>query len=168
MGASLAEAAEHGDALVVSGAIRSGSSPLSQGRARWTPLHRAVARGHRDVARTLIDSGANPNAQTETSGDTPLHLACTRGDAAITADLIRAGADPHLRNKSGWTALHAALFYKHEGVTRVLRRNGARDDLGDHRHSSAAELVAAQGGLKLNRSPGSATEAQAAAAPPSP
>ncbi|MBF2029730.1 MAG: ankyrin repeat domain-containing protein [Oscillatoriales cyanobacterium C42_A2020_001] len=62
-----------------------------------TPLHIAVLAKRCDVARLLLDRGANPNAQNYI-GDTPLHQATKKGEFELTQLLIEYGADVNLRN----------------------------------------------------------------------
>src|SRR3954466_7113684 len=68
------EAARDGDLTRVERLV--GEDPkLVQARDdhHLTPLHWAAANGHRDVMRSLIDHGADPNARTDL-GMTPLLL----------------------------------------------------------------------------------------------
>ncbi len=67
-----------------------------------TPLHRASGYGGPDVARLLIDRGADVNA-VDARGQTPLHLAVAQNNPKV-ADLLRdRGADPTLRDLEGRT-----------------------------------------------------------------
>ena len=56
-----------------------------------TPLHLTSREGHIDVARLLIDHGANAAAQS-VNGTTPLHLASKGGHVAVAQLLIEQGA----------------------------------------------------------------------------
>lgn len=61
------------------------------GAKNWTALHYAATEGRDDFAKTLIEKGANVNAQT-TSGVTALHMAARKPSRAVTMTLLRAGA----------------------------------------------------------------------------
>jgi ankyrin repeat protein len=68
-----------GDAPAVRGAVdaqpRLLSTPVERdGQDGWTPLHLAVAAGHRDVVSDLVAAGADLARRTE-GGRTPLHVA---------------------------------------------------------------------------------------------
>jgi len=56
-----------------------------------TPLHWAAEHDHFDVARTLLDAGANLEAATSW-GATPLHWAATMGSANVADLLLARGA----------------------------------------------------------------------------
>jgi hypothetical protein len=130
-----------------------GETPNHSSKTKWSPLHRAVERQHNEVAVALIASGANPNIQTETSGDSVLHLAAMKNEA-MTAELLKAGADPTVKNKCGWTPLHTAMFYGSASAVRILLRTPgvnreARDNLG----RTPEDLVNAQKGYSLKDFP---------------
>ena len=60
-----------------------------------------------DIARGLIDRGADVNAQS-INGVTPLMIAATHNNAPMIGMLIDAGADVSLKNKLGQTAAEVA------------------------------------------------------------
>ncbi len=66
----------------------------------WTPLHMAAWNGRVEIARMLIDAGANVNVQNEWS-NTPLHWAASRGQVKIVRMLIDAGARKDIQNNKG-------------------------------------------------------------------
>lgn len=59
---------------------------------RRRPIHVAAQCARHEVARLLLNAGANPDAQT-TVGDTPLLYAIRRNDVEMVKILIDAGAD---------------------------------------------------------------------------
>ena len=76
-----------------------------------TPLPGAVYLGHYDVAKVLIDSGADVNIQ-EHEGTTPLHIAINTyelGVKDIVEYLLTHGARVDIRDDAGDTALDAAI-----------------------------------------------------------
>jgi ankyrin repeat protein len=80
---------------------------FGRGWMTGTALHSAVSRAHADLARHLLDAGANPNAR-QSHGWTPLHSAAHNGDAASLDALLDAGADPVATNEEGRSVLELA------------------------------------------------------------
>jgi len=75
------------------------------------PLHAAVRRGDRHLARRLLQAGADIHA-TDGTGQTALHIAtaCAAGNGRteMLDFLLRAGANSLLQNGAGQTALDRA------------------------------------------------------------
>jgi ankyrin repeat protein len=91
----LARLVADGDAEAVRTAVAGNPALLTRtvdrdGQGGWTPLHIAVAEGHADVVRTLLEAGADLTATTE-RGRTPLHLALQRSPGLVGV-LREAGA----------------------------------------------------------------------------
>ena len=87
-----------------------------------TPLHLASQSGKVDVARMLIERGADLTAQSK-DGETALHLASRTGKVDIAHMLIERGVDPTAQNKDGQTPLHLVStnpFNRLPGRTRYL------------------------------------------------
>ncbi len=59
-----------------------------------TPLHYACKLDYFDVARALLEHGADPNAICQTD-DTPIHCAVKNGNAELVDALIQRGGDPN-------------------------------------------------------------------------
>jgi len=72
-----------------------------------TPLHRASQEGHVEVARVLIEHGADMTVQDE-RGSTPLHDASRTGHKELAQFLLEHGADVTAQDKDGSTPLHQA------------------------------------------------------------
>jgi ankyrin repeat protein len=73
----------------------------------------AALTGHKEIAKILLDNGAEIDTRAE-DGRTPLMLAAARGDNDLVSFLLKAGADPTCTDKSGATAgsLATAKGYK--------------------------------------------------------
>ena len=70
-----------------------------------TPLHKASEEGHIDVAKLLIDGGANPEVEDEHER-TPLHYAVIGGYEDVIQLLIAHGATTDLEDEDGRTSRH--------------------------------------------------------------
>ena len=97
-----------------------------------TPLHMAVLFDQQEVARFLIDQGANVDAPAQDEhGGTPLHWAAVFGRVEMARQLIDAGANTNAQDKNG-TPLDATTYEQFsEGKTRLaiaelLRQSGGK------------------------------------------
>jgi ankyrin repeat protein/beta-lactamase regulating signal transducer with metallopeptidase domain len=122
-----------------------GADPDGKDRWDWTLLHYACE--EYDLAKLLLDKGANPNAVENERGLRPLHLAAYKGRTAAVELLLSRGADVNAKDFYGRTALWYAedlgdndMFGRprktpltaeakaaKQEVTRVLRERGARE-----------------------------------------
>ena len=80
---------------------------FGRGWMTGTALHSAVSRKGADIARRLLEAGANPNAR-QSAGWTPLAAAANNGDLASLDLLLAAGADPSATNDEGRSVLQLA------------------------------------------------------------
>src|SRR5688500_2590820 len=97
-------AAEDGDAASVARLLAAGTTADARlTHDGETPLMRAAARGHEEVARVLLDAGADASAQ-RGDGFTPLILAVFFGHEGVVRLLVGRGADAHARTSLGTTA----------------------------------------------------------------
>lgn len=81
--------------------------PDPKDNAGYTPLHEACSKGHLDIARLLLQFGAN-HSETAHSGIRPLHEAVEGGNIEIVRLLLAYGADPCLSTYSGQTPIMLA------------------------------------------------------------
>ncbi len=89
-----------------------------------TPLHLASRAGHVEVARFLVEHGADATAQDE-DGSTPLHRVSEDGHVEVARVLVEHGADVTTQNKNGWTPLHEATVRGSVDIARFLVEHGA-------------------------------------------
>lgn len=130
-----------------------------------TLLHAAAYFGQAEVARLLLDRGADPNAATR---DSFLHIHPLGNAVAspglpgcpaemeenvleVAAMLLDAGAGVNNRRHDGLTALHTAAHRGHMRVAELLLDRGADPAIrghasgGAHGEVSAAEMAEEQG-----------------------
>ncbi len=88
-----------------------------------TSLHYAVATGHLEAARLLLERDAEVNARDD-RGFTPFFYASARGDPDVLQLLLDHNADEHVRSNKGSIPLHYAALYGHlEAAQLLLERN---------------------------------------------
>jgi ankyrin repeat protein len=98
-------AAQDGDLQRVMELVSKGYPLNSFDEIGKTPLHYAVENERLDVAKFLIEAGADVNAHDEaTISNTPLAEIAGNCSLAMATLLIEAGADPTIR---GWMQLNA-------------------------------------------------------------
>jgi ankyrin repeat protein len=112
---------------------------------RLTALHFAARHGHVEATQTLIDAGANLDAQ-DNYDTTPVVMAILNGHLGVAALLLESGADPNLQDRYGRTPLFTATDlntldvnprpapaitgdYRPADIVRLAIENGAEVDL---------------------------------------
>lgn len=103
-----------------------------------TPLLLATYYGHMEVAKYLLDSGAEVDAK-DSSGNTALMGVCFKGYENIAALLVNAGANVNHVNSMGATSLIYAASFNKIGIAKILLDNGANINTKDARGNTALE-----------------------------
>lgn len=85
----------------------------------WTPLHYAVAYGHKDIAELLLANKADVNAKGD-GGETPLYEAAYENHTDVADVLLANGADVNIGDRGGWTPLYAAVATEHYDMVKWL------------------------------------------------
>lgn len=109
--------------------LNHGFSPDGNGAVPFPPLNMALwheditGTRHTQIAKLLIDSGANVNAP-DREGGVPLHHAAYSGNLEIVRYLVEHGAEvnPHY-----FPVLRSAILGKHQDVINYLKSIGAQD-----------------------------------------
>jgi len=114
-------AAYFGQKEAVEYLIKAGAelNSVSKNEIAVTPLQSAVAGGHLEITRLLLEKGASPNVR-ERGGYTPLHTAAHNGDVEIVRSLIFGGADLEARSDKDEIPLDMALEAGHNEVAELL------------------------------------------------
>jgi ankyrin repeat protein len=116
------------DSDVVQQLIAAGVSVDARNEYGDTPLILAVHRGHYELAKDLLDLGADPNAK-NTDGLTPLHYGA-RQNAMMTELLLEKGAAcPHETNPALAARLPDAIMAGYDRVVEAALTAGANPDI---------------------------------------
>ena len=100
-----------------------------------TPLHWAAFHGDAEMARLLIQAGANLKLATRVGGITPLMLASQNGNGEVVEVLLKAGADANSVTPDGTTVLMAAC------LRTAARARGIGLSLGQiHERTGASDV----------------------------
>jgi len=135
-----------------------------------TPLLMACADGSVDIARLLLDSGANIHAASKFDGQRALQYAAFEGHLAIVQELIGRGHDVDAANQDGRTSLAFAAYKGrmpltamcralrhtrsgHHAICRELLAHGANVNLENLNGQSALGWAAEQGHVEVMRLP---------------
>lgn len=112
----------------------------------FTALHLAAFFGHREVARLLLNNGADSEAISNNEmGARPLHSAAVSRDTGVAFLLIEHGAEVNSRQQGGWTPLHAAAHNGDVGLVSALVSAGAEVDAVDDQGLTPADLAREKG-----------------------
>ena len=124
---SFAEACAIGDAGLALRLLDADPSLLDQrSEDGFPPLGLAIFFRHPDLARTLIERGADVNAAAENRQRVrPLHAAASVGDLETMRLLLERGADPNTRQELDFTPLHGAAARGDVEMARLLLAHGA-------------------------------------------
>ena len=92
----------------------------------FTPLHHAVHHCNIEMAKLLLDHGANVNARNEKAFTSALHSACAlKLPLEFVKLLVEKGAEIDLQHSDGGTPMMLALAAKNVEVVKYLLENGA-------------------------------------------
>ena len=107
---TIVEAAKNGDLLAVKSILAQDPSKLNAtDEDHYTALHWACMRAHWDVARYLIERGADVNV-VGGDGGTQINWAVHHDNVEIVKLMIEKRAKLNIRNQWGMTELHTAIW----------------------------------------------------------
>lgn len=106
---------------------------VQEDRYGTTPLHQAAASGQYDIAKYLLDHGAQPNAR-DFEQATPLYYVGghpRKNSPQLAELLLQRGADVDAETKDRMTPLHVAALHDdaQDEIAMVLLQHGAKMDL---------------------------------------
>ena len=99
----------------------------------YPPLGLAIFFGNRELAKVLVDEGADVNTPSANAQKVaPLHAAAAVCDLEMMRILLDRGADPDARQQMGYTPLHTAASRGDiEMAKLLLSYGGTRDTRGE-------------------------------------
>ena len=105
--------------------VQYGADVEKQSEGGQTALLMALFEDQYEMAKVLIENGANVNfINFNSDGQSPLHLAATKNDPSLTKMLIDHGAEINTKNIHGHNALQLSLdFQKHENFKLIMFMN---------------------------------------------
>ena len=121
-------------------------TPKSQG---VTALYISCQEGHGELAKLLVDKGADINKATTNDGATPLYIACQEGHNGVVKLLLANGADANRLAYNGNRPLYAACYFGHEQCLEMLLAYNA--DASPHNGHCLLELADSRGHLGCAR-----------------
>ncbi|CAI8034965.1 Ankyrin homolog [Geodia barretti] len=106
----------------------------------FSPLMQASKVGTVEIARLLLNAGANPNLAND-EGQTALIIASTHGHCDVAELLLEKGANPDMQNNDRWTALMAAVYSNHNNIALKVIEAGATPHIQDKNYTNALLLA---------------------------
>ena len=116
-----------------------------------TPLLWASLSSSSTMVKTLIDLGADVNAQRTDDKNAPLNLAADWNNYMATRILSEHGADINQRNKYGASPLNHAVKNNQENVAKLLLANNADVSIQDSEGDSLLHLSVSRGLFKATQ-----------------
>ena len=108
-----------------------------------TALMQAAVNGRLGAAKTLIEAGANPNAQNK-SGETALMWAAAYNELEMLKLLLKNKADPKMKDELGWTALMVASWAGNLEAVEILKSKSDKNATNPN-DQTASDLAAVDG-----------------------
>jgi len=139
----LSEAAMRGDRAAVKSLLAQRADVDGSQGDGTTALHWAAFRDDLEMAKILIQAGANVRATTREGGITPLIMACTNGSAPMIQLLLNAGADVNQAKTNGTTPLMTAAASGSAEAVKILLDHGADVNAKESVHGQTALMFAA-------------------------
>ena len=98
----------------------------------WTALLQASCSSSSQYIETLIDLGADVNAQTRKRKETPLILAADWNNYMAASIIVRHRADVNVHISNGFTPLHLSANKGQENLVRLLLKHNTNVNIQDN------------------------------------
>jgi len=113
-----------------------------------TPLQCTAVDGYIEVAKLLLDRGADPTVFDDKEG-TPLHSAAGKGHVDVVQLLLENGAEVNAQGGAYGKALQAASTRGHEKVVQLLLEKGAEVNARGGKYGNALKAASSKGHEKV-------------------
>ena len=146
---AVADAAMRGDASAVRALLQRGADVNTAQGDGMTALHWAAEHGDHDLAAVLLESGANPGAETRIGRHTPLHVAAQGGHHLVVRTLLqnKAGkAGVNATTTTGAAPLHFAAASGSRETVTILLDSGADVNVREPQWGQTPLMFAAAAG----------------------
>jgi ankyrin repeat protein len=149
MNTPLMRAAWRGSLEIVKLLIAAKANVNARDAGKYTPLIQTFGRDtHIEIARLLLDSGADVNASTSW-GSTVLGDAAKDGNERMVELLLARGASINRSEHDGYTALSRAAMNGHDRVVEILLAHGADVNLKTKHGHTALTLALDRGNSRI-------------------
>lgn len=125
---ALSNAMDTGDVALVKNLIKSGSLNVNEPAMGWTWLHIAATKNQLEIAKVLVDNGADLSVRHRMTKATPLAQAALSGSTEVVKFLLSKGADPNVKLRANVSLLRAVRDQGLTEIAALLEQNGAVDD----------------------------------------
>jgi ankyrin repeat protein len=116
----------------------------------FPPAGLAIFFRHPELARSLIERGADVNASSRNAQKVaPVHAAASVGDRESMRLLLERGADPNARQQDGFLPIHAAAMHGDRAMIELLLAHGADVHATSGDGKTAADFAATGGHAEL-------------------
>ena len=116
--------------------------------SRGTPLQAAVVLGHTEIARFLLEHGADVNVR-DKDNSTLLHEASGSGNIDVMQLLLSHRADVNVLDRRGDSPLHKASRYQRFDAMKLLVKEGADVDVRDKSNSTPLHEASGSGNIEV-------------------
>lgn len=94
----------------------------------WSALQIAANKGQLEVAKLLVEKGADLNYKHPITKMTALHLAAYSGNQDLVKYLLSKGADPNLKMRGGVSIVRGMRDAGNTEMVNILLQGGAKDE----------------------------------------
>lgn len=145
--AQIADAAMRDDVTKVKSLLLDGGEVNAAHGDGMTALHWVAENGNHEIARILLESGADTEVVTRLGAYRPLHLAARQGHTSVVELLLEASADPLVGSSTGKvTPLHFAAASGSAEAVKALILGGAELDVKESMWGQTPLMFAAAAG----------------------